>query len=217
MPCLASPLLRVLASRQSFSCFCFSNFTFNLKLYNIFTACQQQEHVVLTQLRFFINIHHKSKILILKSNQAFKYSPNSLTNDSNFQNGFMSWNSFAYSGKGASATQLMDSTSAFFKDDTVPVLLHEDAEQRRATRWIMMRKRGELSYKERLSALNLLPLTYDREIKDLVFLYKALFGYVNVDVSNFVSFVCHGRTRLSNSSKYILQSQICRTNTFQSL
>ena len=37
-----------------------------------------------------------------------------------------------------------------------------------------------------------------------------------VDVSNFVSFVCHGRTRLSNSSKYILQSQICRTNTFQS-
>ena len=25
-----------------------------------------------------------------------------------------------------------------------------------------------------------------------------------------------GRTRLSNSSKYILQSQICRTNTFQS-
>ena len=53
----------------------------------------------------------------------------------------------------------------------------------------MMSKRGELSNKERLSALNLLPLSYDREIKDLVFLYKALFGYVNVDVSNFVSFV----------------------------
>ena len=50
----------------------------------------------------------------------------------------------------------------------------------------------------------------------LVFLYKALFGYVNVDVSNCVSFVSHGRTRLSNTSKYILQSQICRTTTFQS-
>ena len=88
--------------------------------------------------------------------------------------------------------------------------------QRRATRWIMMSIRGELSYKERLSALNLLPLSFDRKIKDLVFLYKALFGYVNVNVSNYVSFVSHGRLRLSNSSKYILQIQICRTNTFQS-
>ena len=44
--------------------------------------------------------------------------------------------------------------------------------------------------------------------------YKALFGYVNVDISNCVPFVSHGRTRLSNTSKYILQSQICRTTTF---
>jgi hypothetical protein len=55
--------------------------------------------------------------------------------------------------------------------------------QRRATRLIMMSRRGELSYKERLLALDLLPLTFDREVKDFVFLYKALFGYVNVDVS----------------------------------
>ena len=39
---------------------------------------------------------------------------------------------------------------------------------------------------------------------------------IDVDVSNCVSFVSHGRTRLSNTSKYILQSQICRTSTFQS-
>ena len=90
--------------------------------------------------------------------------------------------------------------------------------QRRATRWIMMSRRGELSYKERLLALDLLPLTPDREVKDLVFLHKALFGYVNVnvDVSNCVSPASHGLTRLSNTPKYILQSQICRTSTFQS-
>ena len=76
--------------------------------------------------------------------------------------------------------------------------------QRRASRWIVMSRRGELSYKERLLALYLLPLTFDREVKDLVFLYKALFGYINVDVSNCVSFVSHGRTRLCNTSKYIL-------------
>ena len=45
-----------------------------------------------------------------------------------------------------------------------------------------MSKRGDLSYKDRLQAMNLLPLTFDREVKDLVFLYKALFKYVN-DVS----------------------------------
>jgi hypothetical protein len=42
----------------------------------------------------------------------------------------------------------------------------------------MTSRRGELSYKERLLALDLLPLTFDREVKDLVFLDKALFGYV---------------------------------------
>ena len=113
-------------------------------------------------------------------------------------------------------SQLSFATEVWSPVNSVQISTRVERVQRRATRWIMMSKRGELSYKERLSALNLLPLSYDREIKDLVFLYKALFGYVNVDVSNFVSFVCHGRTRLSNSSKYILQSQICRTNTFQS-
>ena len=29
-------------------------------------------------------------------------------------------------------------------------------------------------------------------------------------------FVSHGRTRLSHTSRYILQSKLCKTNTFQS-
>jgi hypothetical protein len=51
-----------------------------------------------------------------------------------------------------------------------------------------------MSYKERLLALDLLPLTFDREVLQGlgVSAYKALFGYVNVDVSNCVSFVSHG-------------------------
>ena len=38
-----------------------------------------------------------------------------------------------------------------------------------------------------------------------MFLYKGLFGYLNVNISKYVTFVCHGRTRLSNTSKYILK------------
>ena len=48
--------------------------------------------------------------------------------------------------------------------------------QRRATRWILSLKPGQMSYGERLLALDMLPLAYDGEIKDLVFFYKAVYG-----------------------------------------
>ena len=73
-----------------------------------------------------------------------------------------------------------------------------------------------LAYRERLLALDLLPLTYDREVRDLVYFFKSLFSYIDVNIDNYVSFVSHGRTRLSHTSRYILQSKLCKTNTFQS-
>ena len=41
--------------------------------------------------------------------------------------------------------------------------------QRRATRWILKQRVGVMSYRDRLLTLKLLPLTFDRELKDLVF------------------------------------------------
>ena len=112
-------------------------------------------------------------------------------------------------------SQLCYATEVWSPVNNIQLSKRVESVQRRATRWILM-SRGELCYKERLLALNLLPLTFDREIKDLVFLYKGLFGYLNVNISKYVTFVSHGRTRLSNTSKYILQGQICKTTTFQS-
>ena len=43
--------------------------------------------------------------------------------------------------------------------------------QRRATRWILKVKIGEISYKDRLWALNLLPLRYDRKNRGLNILF----------------------------------------------
>ena len=37
-------------------------------------------------------------------------------------------------------------------------------------------KLGQMSYGERLLALDMLPLAYDREIKDLVFSYKTVYS-----------------------------------------
>jgi len=61
-----------------------------------------------------------------------------------------------------------------------------------------------------------LPLTFDCELKDLVFFYKCLNGLTDfnmLNLSDFVAFVSRGRTRLSNS--YNLKTPVCKTSTFQ--
>ena len=70
-----------------------------------------------------------------------------------------------------------------------------------------------MSYRDRLLTLKLLPLTFDRELKDLVFFYKCRNGFTDLNVYDFVSPVSHGRTRLSNS--YNLKTPVCKTSTFQ--
>jgi hypothetical protein len=70
--------------------------------------------------------------------------------------------------------------------------------QRRATRWILQQRMGQQEYKDRIVTLDLLPLCYDRELKYLTFFYKASRGYIDIDISNFVSFVNNGRTRSSH-------------------
>jgi hypothetical protein len=47
-----------------------------------------------------------------------------------------------------------------------------------------------MSYTHRLLTLELLPLCYDREVKDLVFFFKALYGYINLDINDRLCFFC---------------------------
>ena len=75
---------------------------------------------------------------------------------------------------------------------------------------------NELSYKERLIHVDLFPLTYDREVKDLVFLYKALYGYIHIDIT-FIKSVSHGHTRQSQSSDIMyLETPFCNSATYLS-
>jgi hypothetical protein len=80
--------------------------------------------------------------------------------------------------------------------------------QRRATKWILRIKTGEIPYKQRLMTLKLLPLTYDREIKDLVFFYKTLHGHIDLKMDSYVSFIEHRRTRLSQDASVVLQTPL---------
>ena len=64
--------------------------------------------------------------------------------------------------------------------------------QRCTTHWILRTRIGEMSYKQRLLTLALLPLTYDRELRDLVFLYNCIFGYTDLNIGRYVTFITHG-------------------------
>jgi hypothetical protein len=85
---------------------------------------------------------------------------------------------------------------------------------RRATRWILKTNVGEMTYEDRLTTLNQLPLVYDRELRDLVLVYKSIFGCIDLNIEQFVSFVQHSRSRSQNPS-LVLKPSYCKTSTFQ--
>ena len=76
-------------------------------------------------------------------------------------------------------------------------------------------KPGQMSYGKRLLALDMLPLAYDREIKDLVFLYKAVYWHIDIDVSNYVTFNNHPPTRRSQSAGCYLTFPAYKTCTLR--
>ena len=86
--------------------------------------------------------------------------------------------------------------SEVWSPHTVKLKSRVESVQRRATAWILQSKHGEITYQQRLMNPNLLPLCYEREISDLVFFFKALFGNTDLDVNTFVSFSNNNRTRL---------------------
>ena len=50
---------------------------------------------------------------------------------------------------------------------------------------------GSMIWINDLSRGNMLPLAYDRKVKDLVFLFKAVNGYIDININSFVHFVNH--------------------------
>ena len=59
-------------------------------------------------------------------------------------------------------------------------------------------------------SLNLFPLVYDREIKDLKYFQKLLSGFYNLNVLCFVSFVNHTLTRHCKNHSLVLKVPKCK-------
>ena len=82
--------------------------------------------------------------------------------------------------------------------------------QKCASRWILLMHKDQSSYKEQLTLPDVLPLSLDHELKDLIFFLNA---FTVLDVRNYVSFVSHDCTRLSHS--FHLLTPFGKTSTFQ--
>jgi hypothetical protein len=106
-------------------------------------------------------------------------------------------------------SQLNNSSQVWFPESAL--WMKRIGVQKRATLWILKLKCGDLSYVERLTQLYLLPLAYDREIKDLTFYYKCRYDLIDLDT--FAPVVC-SLTRQGSSS--YLQTPFCKTSTFKS-
>ena len=72
-----------------------------------------------------------------------------------------------------------------------------------------------MSFKQRLLTLRLLPLTYNREHRDLVFLFNCIFEYTDLTIGRYVTFIASGRFRSKNPT-HVLKLAYCKTVTFQS-
>ena len=87
--------------------------------------------------------------------------------------------------------------------------------QRSATRYILHYP-DNMSYNQRCSALNLLPLSFRREIADAVYLFKYIHEPRNYAISrNFVSFVPSNTRLRSASHGRLLKQPFSRTVTFE--
>ena len=94
---------------------------------------------------------------------------------------------------------------------TIKDLLLVEKTQRRASRFIC--RTANLSYKDRLIQLNLLPLNYWLEYLDLIFFFKCKHELIHLDLNNYVSY-CTSNTRRGTTALH-LNVQYSRTSLFR--
>ena len=84
--------------------------------------------------------------------------------------------------------------------------------QRSMSRFLL--NRTDISYPQRCVDLRILPLSFRREMNDLLFTFKCMNGFFNVDFTDFISVISQSNNRTTNG--VLLRSSRVRTETFMS-
>ena len=90
---------------------------------------------------------------------------------------------------------------------------HIESIQRSASRYIL--HYPQMSYSERCSVLDLMPLSFRREMADLVLLFKYLNNLIDVDFSQYITLTPSDTGLRSGSQGCLLSLPLLRTVTFQ--
>lgn len=96
----------------------------------------------------------------------------------------------------------LEYASEIWSPKSVTLIKLIESVQRRATRLLL----PDLTYIERLQKLNLLPLVYRREVKDLITFYKLKSGYYNYSFDEYFEFCSDTRLRSYSSNKLKINS-----------
>ena len=103
----------------------------------------------------------------------------------------------------------LEYASEIWSPKSVSLIKLIEGVQRRATRLLL----PNLNYNERLQQLNLLPLVYRREVKDITTFYKLKCGLYNYSVGRYFDFCSDQRLRSYSSNK--LKINQVRTELFK--
>ena len=103
----------------------------------------------------------------------------------------------------------LEYASEIWSPKSVTVIKRIEGVQRRATRLML----PDFCYNERLKRLNLLPLVYRREVKDLSTFYKLKYGHFNSSFDSYFQFCSDERLRSHSSNK--LKINRVRTELFK--
>ena len=86
--------------------------------------------------------------------------------------------------------------------------------QRRGTKFIL--GQNDISYEDRLKRPNMLSLEKRRYLFDVTFLYKALNGYFNIDLTPLLNFYCQADPyKFRHVDDYSLELNFVRTTKFK--
>ena len=103
----------------------------------------------------------------------------------------------------------LDCASEIWSPKSVFMIKPVEGVQRRETRVLL----PELSYNERLERLDLLPLLYQRECRDLVIFYKVKYGHYNCSFDSYFQF-CSDK-RLGSFSSNKLRLNLVKSELFK--
>ncbi|CAB4017423.1 Hypothetical predicted protein [Paramuricea clavata] len=83
-------------------------------------------------------------------------------------------------------SQLLYASEVWSPVNNVQLSRQVEKVQRRATMQVDTIEQRDALQRTAVVVKPAIPLSYDREMKDLAFFYKALFGFLNVNLSNYM-------------------------------